>query len=108
VPNAHWATFESRYGADNGGEYLVATAMRSMSEIDQQQADSKQFEAALGASGMKRLEELSALCLEKSQSNLFMFNPKMSYPPAEWVKEDPGFWKPKMEAPVKKEPAKPE
>jgi hypothetical protein len=38
-----------------------------------------------------------------------MFNPKMSYPPEEWVKTDPGFWSPKMEMMgKKKEAAKPQ
>jgi hypothetical protein len=32
----------------------------------------------------------------------------MSYPPEEWVKANPDFWKPKMAAPMKKEAAKPE
>ena len=107
VPNAHWATFDSMYGMANGGEYLVAIPMKSMSEIDQSMTDSKQFRSALGESGLKRLSELTAACVESEQSNLFLFNPKMSYPPDAWVKADPGFWKPKMEAAPKKAPAKP-
>lgn len=107
VPNAHWATFEGMYGGDLGGVYLVAIPMRSMSEIDQSMSDSKQFEAALGESGLKRLGELTAACVESEATNLFLFNPKMSYVPEAWVKADPGFWKPKMAAPAKKEAAKP-
>ena len=34
----------------------------------------------MGENGMKKLEELSASCIESDQTNLFQFNPKMSYP----------------------------
>jgi hypothetical protein len=56
----------------------------------------------MGPDGMKKLSELSAACIESSQTNLFQFNPKMSYPPEEWIKADPGFWKPTMAAAAKK------
>jgi hypothetical protein len=102
APNAKWAVFDSMYGMENGGLHLVFIPMRSMAEIDQSLLDAKKFEAALGMDGLKRLGELSAACIESSQSNLFQFNPKMSYPPDEWVKADPGFWKPKTAALAKK------
>lgn len=107
VPNAHWATFQSMYGMENGGEYLVATPMKSLAEVDQSLNDEKQFLSSLGGDGLKKLQELERSCVETTQTNLFQFNPKMSYPPDAWVKADPGFWKPKAEAPAKKEAAKP-
>jgi len=94
VPNAHWAVFESMYGDQNGGLYLVFNPMRSLAEADASMGDSKKFEAAMGEDGMKKLSELTAACIESSQTNLFQFNPKMSYPQEEWIKADPGFWKP--------------
>ena len=103
VPGAHWATFESQYGSDNGGVYLVATPMKSLSEVDQEMKDDQQLRDTLGADGMKKLGELSAACIESVQSNMFQFAPKMSYPPDAWVKADPGFWKRAGEAPAKKE-----
>jgi hypothetical protein len=42
---------------------------------------------------MKKAGELAASCIEASQNNLFMFNPKISYVPDQWIKADP-FWKP--------------
>jgi hypothetical protein len=102
VPEAKWALFDSMYGAENGGLHLVFIPMRSLSEIDTSMTDGKKFEAALGADGMKKLSELSAACLESSQTNLFQFNSKMSYPAEEWIKADPDFWKPKTAAAVKK------
>ena len=82
--------------------------MKSLSEVDQETADAKQFRDALGEEGMKKFAALSASCLESAESNLFEFSPKMSYPPAAWVQQNPGFWKQKAAAaPAKKEAAKP-
>ena len=107
-PNARWATYSSMYGAENGGVYVVFTPMKSLAEVDTEIADGKKFEAALGADGMKRLGELTAACLQSSATNLFTFNPKLSYPTDEWIKSDPTFWKPKPAAPTAKKPeAKP-
>ena len=107
--NARWVTFSSMYGADNGGVYVVFTPMKSLSEVDAEMADSKKFEAAMGANGMKKLAELSAACIQTTETNLFSFNPKLSYVSDEWVKTDPAFWKPKAAAPApaKKPEAKP-
>jgi hypothetical protein len=102
VPNAHWAVFESMYGTQNGGLYLVFNPMKSLAEVDASLGDGKKFEAAMGEDGMKKLSELTAACVEWTQTNLQQFNPKMSYPAEEWIKADPEFWKPKMAAAVKK------
>jgi hypothetical protein len=94
VPHAHWATFESMYGANNGGVFLVFNPMKSLAEVDAGMGDGKQFMSGMSDSEKKKLAELSAACIESSQTNLFVFNPKMSYPSEEWIKTDP-FWKPK-------------
>jgi hypothetical protein len=103
----HWATYQSVYGADNGGVYVVFNAMKSLAEVDSGFGDAKKFEAQLGADGMKKLNELTAACVEDVQENLFSFNPKMSYVADAWMKADPGFWKPKVAAPAAKPDAKP-
>jgi hypothetical protein len=100
IPNVNWALYESHYGQDNGGDYLVITKMTSLSEEDQGMGDFKKFSEVMGEKGMKRLEELTASCVEWDQTNLFEFSPKMSYPDPEWIKADP-FWKPKAAAPAK-------
>jgi hypothetical protein len=92
IPDAHWAVFESMYGANNGGLFLIFTPRKSLSEVDRAMSDSKKLMAAIGEAGMKKLDDLEAACVESTQTNLFMFNPKMSYPPDEWVKADPAFW----------------
>jgi hypothetical protein len=106
APNQHWATYQSVYGADNGGVYIVFNAMKTLAEVDNGFGDAKKFADQMGADGMKKLNELTAACVEDVQSNLFAFNPKLSYPPDAWIKADPGFWKPAA-APVPKAAAKP-
>lgn len=105
IPNANWATFESYYGADNGGVYISISRMTSLAEDDASMNDDKKFAAAVGPEKMKKVRELTALCLDKQQTNLFEFSPKMSYPAPEWIKADP-FWKPKA-AMMAKKPATP-
>jgi hypothetical protein len=107
IPDARWATFELVYGALPGGTYAVFSPLKSASEIDKGMAQGKDFVAAMGEDGMKKLAELEQRAIETSQTNLFAFNPKLSYPPDAWIKSDPDFWKPKATAPAKKAPEKP-
>ena len=104
VPDAHWALYESYYGADNGGLYLVITPMKSLAEDDAGMGDGKKLQDALGPDGMKHVAELTAAAIESNQTNLFQINPKMSYAAAEWMKAD-SFWAPKMETAGMKKPA---
>jgi hypothetical protein len=97
IPDAHWATYEVAYGLQ-GNSYLVFNPMKSAAEIDKSFTQGKDFAAAMGEDGMKKLAELLAAAIESSQQNLFAFNPKMSYPADEWIKADPEFWAPKAAA----------
>jgi len=98
IPDAHWSVYSAVYGLPNT-TYLVFTPMKSLAEVDKSWAESKDFEAAMGEEGMKKLNELSARAIESSGANLFAINPRMSYPADGWVKADPEFWKPKSAAP---------
>jgi hypothetical protein len=102
--DAHWAVFESVYGADNGGVFLVITPLKSLAETDQNMAEGKQFAESLGKDGMKKLEELTAASVASVQSNIFRINPRISYPRESWVQADPSFWKPKPTAVTKPAP----
>jgi len=97
IPSSNWAAFESYYGEDNGGLYLAIAKMASLAEDDASMNDDKKFADVMGPDGMKKVRELTASSIESEQTNLFEFNPKMSYPPDEWIKADP-FWKPKAAA----------
>jgi hypothetical protein len=105
-PDSHWACYEGVYGVPDGS-YVFITARKSANEIDKAFAQNKDFESAMGEEGMKKLEELSAAAIESSESNLFMFNAKMSYVSDDWVKADPDFWKPKPAAAPAAAPKKP-
>jgi hypothetical protein len=91
IPDAHWATYEAVYGSQ-GGTFLVFTPMKSAADIDRSFAQGKQFEVAMGEEGMRKFAELSAAAIESTESNLFIFNPRMSYVSEDWVKADPNFW----------------
>jgi hypothetical protein len=104
IPDAHWATFESRYGQENN-TYVVIVPMKSAAEVDQGMGQDKQFVENMGEDGMKKLSELESAAVDITQSNLFQFAPAMSYPPDAWVKADPEFWKAK---PAAKAPSKAE
>ena len=104
IPDAHWAAYQVVYGLPDT-TYIIFNPMKSASEIDRNFAAGKEFEAAMGEEGMKKLSELTASAIETSQTNLFVFNPRMSYPSDAWIKADPEFWKSKAApaaAPAKK------
>ena len=105
LPDAHWACYEGVYGAA-AGTYLFIVARKAAKELDSDFAHNKDFMAAMGDDGMKKLEEVSAASIESSESNLFALNPNMSYVPAEWIKAD-DFWKPKGGNSVAATPKKP-
>jgi hypothetical protein len=106
---AHWAVFNQIYG-NRGGRYFVLESHKTLAEVDRAFLDEKQFQAALGAEGLKHLNEMIEASIESSDHELFQFNPHMSYVGDEWIKADP-FWKPKEAAAAKpaaeKEKAKP-
>jgi hypothetical protein len=95
IPDAHWATYEVAYGQQGNATYVVFSALKSATEIDHAFTEDKDFVAAMGEEGMKKLSDLESSAMESSQTNLFAFSPSMSYAPDEWVKADPEFWKPK-------------
>jgi hypothetical protein len=99
IPDTHWACFQAVYGAPEG-TFLFFTPIKSLTETDRMLAQNKQFEAAMGEEGMKKLRELSAATIESNETNLFQFAPKMSYVSDEWIKADPDFWKPKAAMPA--------
>ena len=93
VPDARWAMFETQYGANIS--YLLMTPMKSADEIDRENASDETFHKSMSADDAKKLSDLAASCIESSQAELFVFNPKISYPRDMWVNADPAFWKPK-------------
>lgn len=90
-PTGHWDVFQSMFGTP-GASYLVIIPLQSMADLDRKHADSKKFADAMGKDGLAKLDQISAEAVASSSANLFQFDPKMSYPPDNWVKADPAFW----------------
>jgi hypothetical protein len=93
VPEAHWGAYQEAYGTP-GSQFLIASTIKSGEEIDGIFDSNDRFLAALGESGLKKLEELESACVESRVTNLFAISPKMSYPPEALVTAEPDFWKP--------------
>jgi hypothetical protein len=105
VPSAHFTCYEMAFGNSSSGHvYIFLTSAKSMSEVDMEFATGKDFVAAMGPEGMKKLDELEAASVQSEQTNLFALNPKMSLPPEALIQSDPDFWSPKP-APVAKKAA---
>lgn len=98
APDGHWDCFQVMYGnpppgIPSGGMFVVINTMKSLSETDKGIADSEKFAKELGDSGIEKVEELSAASIEATVTNLFEINPRMSYPPQDWITREPDFWK---------------
>ncbi len=104
IPDCHWAAFQAVYGMEDG-TYIIFNPLKSAAEIDHNFGQMKTFSDALGEDGMKKMAELTALTIESSETNLFVFNPRMSYTSEEWIKADPDFWKPKAAMAETKKPS---
>lgn len=91
----HWAMYQVASGG-SGSTYLLLIPMKSLTEADvAQESHGKPYGDALGEAGRQQLRDFTRAGLESSETKLLSFSPKMSYPSAEWVKQDPEFWAPK-------------
>jgi hypothetical protein len=96
----HWAVFQVTMGVP-AGTYLIFQPMKSLAEVDAfAQTHGQAFQDALGEAGRNRLGELTRAAVLSTETNIFAFNPAMSYPSPNMIAGDPEFWTPKpaMEA----------
>jgi hypothetical protein len=91
-PGRHVAVYQSAYGWENGGIWLLITPMKSLSEVDEADASAAKFREGMG-DAIKHYRELAAAAIESSQRNLYAFNPSMSYVSDDWASADASFWK---------------
>jgi hypothetical protein len=98
----HYAVYEIGTGLP-GPAYLLVFPMRSLGEVDafRDNHDSKAYRDAIGDAGRQQLREFARAGVASTETRLFAFNPKMSYPAEEWVANDPDFWRPKAVAAAK-------
>jgi hypothetical protein len=101
--------YEARFGAPAGTIYIF-TPRKSLADIDSMTDANKKLQDALGDDGQKKWSQLIEASIASANTILAQFSPEMSYPPDDWVKADPDYWKPKPPAGTKtaaKAPAKP-
>lgn len=89
--------YEVRYGAP-AGTVLIFVPRKSGEDLDAAMGTGKAFEDALGEGGRKRWAELVQSCIAEDRTDLLAFDAEMSYPPDEFIKTNPDFWKPKHAA----------
>jgi hypothetical protein len=87
----HWATFQVVSGLP-AGTYLVFVPMSSISTFDTGTADDNAIMTALGADKAAALGKVMTDGVATVQSQIFAFNPKMSYVGKDMKDADP-FWR---------------
>lgn len=102
----HYAVYHRTSGG-SGGLYLIFVPMKSLAEDDQfASIHGDAYKAALGDDGQKKVADFQAQGVESAETQIFEFNPKMSYPPKAFLDANPDFWTVKP-APAAKPAAKP-
>jgi hypothetical protein len=101
-----WATYQIVSGMQ-APTFMVFIPMKSLDEIDAGLANSKKLADAQGEENQKKLAKMSADGYISVETNIYAFDPKMSYPAKDFAAADPEFWNPKPASPPKKPAAKP-
>jgi len=89
--------YEVRAGAP-AGTYLFLEGLTSLKTLDGWDEQSQAFASAMGAEGLRKLNEFDATAVASEEVNLFRVSPKMSYVSKTTEDEDPAFWRPKPAA----------
>ncbi len=92
MPNAHWAVFHEVFGPHGGTMYIVLSAVKSGAEMDQHGPAARQAWSAVSAAQKKQMGDLESSTFKSIVTNLFIFDPKMSYVQDSWKTADPSFW----------------
>jgi hypothetical protein len=95
----HWGAYRTEYG-ESVGTYVFLTASNSEAEIDQRFSEDPKIRAAMSEDDLKKIRELRAASVASERVELYSVNPAQSYVTEDYIKADPGFWKPKPSAPA--------
>jgi hypothetical protein len=90
----HWGAYRIEYG-EQLGSYVFLTSDNSLADIDQSYAEEPKFTSVLTDDDRKKMRELRAAAIDEDRFELYSVNPAQSYVPEEFIKADPGYWKPK-------------
>ena len=88
--NIPWSSYEGMMGVTD--TYLILVPMKSLKDEDAGLAHQKDFDAALGDEGRKRMSKLSEESVASVEDNLWMVDPDWSYVDKSWVDADPQYW----------------
>jgi hypothetical protein len=107
----HYAVYH-RTGGGSTGLYLIFVPMKSLAEDDQfDSVHGDAYKAALGEDGRKKMADFAMQGAESTETQIFAFSPRMSYPPKAFLDTDKDFWAakpaPAAKAAKPKQPAKP-
>jgi hypothetical protein len=101
----HWGAYRLEYG-ESVGEYVFLTTSDSSAEIDQRFSEDPKIRTALSEDDLKKIRELRAASIATERMELYSVNPAQSYVTEDYIKADPGFWKPKSASPAAEPEAK--
>jgi hypothetical protein len=88
-----WALYQVRTGAPDG-TYFVMQPMKALAEFEPDKNKEEAYRNALGKEGGEKLMQLASEAIINSETQIFAFNPKMSYVPEHFATIDPDFWGP--------------
>jgi hypothetical protein len=91
-PNSNWAYYEKMYGHDSDDMVAIFTLLKSLSDVDQEVADNAKLPEAMGKDQMQLMMEAGSNIIKSSESDLYAFNPQISYVPDSWLTDHPDFW----------------
>jgi|ERR1041385_4471363 hypothetical protein len=82
------------------GTFLVFRGMTSLKSMDPDSSRMSMADA-FGQENLARFQKLQQEVILSNENILFGINPRMSYPPKEFVTSDPDFWAPKPKTAAK-------
>lgn len=77
--------------------YVALRPMKSLADMDTAEAGDKAFQEALGEEGRKTMQKVFTDTVNYVESQIFAFNPKLSFVGPSVAASDPAFWTPKPE-----------
>lgn len=92
IPEARWAMFEKLYGQNSGTTYILVTPMESLAEVDGMLGSRKKFADTVGEDQVQALSKQLDAAVDSYETDLFAFDPQLSYAPDSWLKSSPDFW----------------
>jgi hypothetical protein len=100
-----WATYQIVSGMPSP-TFMIFMPMKSLDEIDASMMNTRKIFAGESEDNQKKMMKMAADGYLSVETNIYAFDPKMSYPAKSFAAADPEFWNPKPAPIAKKEAAK--